>query len=123
MWWLRRIDTAQVPLRRARSLAICRPRRTSHGPGSRLPSQVTRRGEVGDHLGLAGAGHLLLVDVVEVRGQQGKPMRGVPEQIALDQHLGGGARLVVVQPGAAEQGGGKLDELAGTVAIGHGPGD
>ena len=47
-------------------------------------------------------------------------MGGVAEQIALHQHLGSGARLVGVQPGAAEQRGGKLDQLASAVAVGHG---
>ena len=94
--------TATTPCSGTRASACSIALTTSHGPGSRRPSQHTAppRSEI-----TAGSpwGHAAGIERREVGGGERQAMSGVAEQVALDQDLGDRTCLVGIETGMLKQ--------------------
>ena len=103
MWWLRRMTTVAVPYGGRAGSAAWIARAVSQTPGSRRPSQVRPGPVSGTTVRLAGRAHAAGFEVGQVVGQEGQPVRGVAEQVGLDQDLADQAGPVGVEPAATSR--------------------
>ncbi len=95
MWWLSRIATAAMPCSATRASAASIARTTSHGPGSRRPSQHSAPPRSESTSGAPARVMLPRGERLEIGRGERQPVGGVAEQIALDQDLRDGPRPVV----------------------------
>ena len=89
----------------------------AHEPRAGEPAALPQRGGGAgiDDFGLARAGHAAGLDLAQVGGEELEAMGGVAHEVALDQDLGDGRRLVVVQARLGQQGGGEGGHPGGVV--------
>ena len=64
------------------------------------------------------AEHRSTLDLAQIGGQQRKAMRGVAEQVAIDEDRRDVASDIVAHAGASEKRAGKIDERVGSVSVG-----
>ncbi len=103
MWWLRRMATVQVPSFFARSSARSIARTVSQTPGQAHAVPCDGGGKVRDHARRSRLRHATFFQIVQIRREQLQAVRGVAQQVALDQDLGDDFRFVGFESCLVEQ--------------------